>query len=153
MLQLLRKGGGAFIKKVMITVLVVLVCFAAFYFIKQKEEPKIQSEEKTVTSSAKEDKQSTAQLPSLAELEKKYGDQLIEKGEYTIVTAFYKENPHVQLSNKEQEELELTISNIKEEEIVTFSIDNLETIYTNKQIGEQLKLIQLKTNQKYIEYK
>lgn len=134
--------------------LIALVCFTAFYLIKQKEEPKIQSEEKAVTSNVKEGEQSAIQLPSLAELEKKYGDQITEKGEYTIVTAFYKENPHVQLTNKEQEELELTISNIKEEEgIVTFSIDNLETIHTRKQIGETLNLVKLKTSKKYIEYK
>ncbi|WP_271495980.1 hypothetical protein [Enterococcus sp. 5H] len=134
--------------------LIVFVCFTAFYLIKQKEEPKIQSEEKAVTSNVKEGEQSATQLPSLAELEKKYGDQITEKGEYTIVTAFYKENPHAQLTNKEQEELELTISNIKEEEgIVTFSIDNLETIHTRKQIGETLNLVQLKTSKKYIEYK
>lgn len=148
-----EEKGAFFIKKVTIALALILICFVTVYLIKQKEVPKSQSQEQTVTSSIKEDKQSASQLPSFAQLEKHYGDQVTNKGEYTIVTAFYKENPHVQLINKEQEELELSISNIKEEETITFSIDNLETIHTRKQIGETLNVAQLKTSKKYIEYK
>lgn len=129
-----------------------MICFSAFYLIIQKKERGTQQREQSVGSSLKEEKQSAHQLASLTELEKKYGDQLINKGEYTIVTAFYKENPRVQLVNGEQDKLELSISNIKEEETITFSIDNLKTVHTRKQIGEVLKLAQLKTNEMFIEY-
>lgn len=131
--------------------IIAVLGLGGFLLVNQKEK----MEETAFSSSApKREEENNAYsevLPSLDELKGKYGMQVVDMGEYRIITAFYKENPRVQMENEQGELMELAISSIKEEEDeVTFTIDYLETVKQRKKLGDRMKLIQ--SGKKYYEY-
>lgn len=106
---------------------------------------------KTVSEVENSSEREEKKLPSFEELSKKYGSEVTDLGEYRIITAFYKENPHVQLEDEQGEEMELTISSIQEkDEVFTFIINDLESVEERKTLGDRIKLA--KKEGKYLEY-
>lgn len=141
-------------KKIIVAGLVIVIGVVGFLLVNQKEETDkntVGSSSALLETSETSVEENKEQLPSLAELKKRYGKQLVDLGEYRIITAFYQEDPRVQLKNEQGDVLELTISSIQEEdETFTFSIDLLETVNERKLLGERMKLAQ--NGNKYYEY-
>lgn len=141
-------------KKIIVAGLVIVIGVVGFLLVNQKEETDkntVGSSSALLETSETSVEENKEQLPSLAELKKRYGKQLVDLGECRIITAFYLEDPRVQLKNEQGDVLELTISSIQEEdETFTFSIDLLETVNERKLLGERMKLAQ--NENKYYEY-
>lgn len=79
-------------------------------------------------------------LPTLDALKAKH-ETVIDAGMHTIVTAFYKEDPRVELENEHGEIVELPITSIQEEEQqIRFVITRIETPDSLKEIGDTLNL-------------
>lgn len=146
-------------KKGVITLgIIVIISLGIYFAVNQREDRPVPVTETSSTTTFETTMSSPSEstkindLPSFAELEQRYGTAIIDRGEYMIITAFYKENPRVQLENEQEEVLELGISDIEEtEEKITFTINNLETINSRKIIGEKIKLAQ--EGNQYYEYK